>query len=361
VVPLSRRRIVEDSVNHDRWLVSYADFITLLFAFFVVMYSISQVNEGKYKVLSDTLTEAFTSSGKKAGESMAERTLDPIQIGELAKSNPPNIIAFNENIIREGDGVTEDADHKGAGDPITGLPEELEKISHRIDAAFGDLLDDNLITVRGNEEWLEVELQSSLLFASGDAQLSPAALELLADIADILREQQNPVRVEGFTDDIPINTAIFPSNWELSTARAAAVVQLFIEEGLSPGRFAAIGYGEHQPVADNSSPEGRAANRRVVLMISKTGELRPSLRELASVEQLLDQQPQKEVVAKPAGIEIRIPGVEPVLKADAESGDEADATKDEKTENALQGVKTIELEGGGLLFTRESEQEPQQR
>ncbi len=354
---MSRRRVVDESVNHERWLVSYADFITLLFAFFVVMYSISQVNEGKYKVLSETLTDTFNSVDFEVAESRVmelppERSLDPFQVGELAKSNPRNVIELNSNaIIDQGDNNEE----QGVVDVEGGLPKEFEQLNNRIENAFGDLLDEKLVTVRGNEEWLEVELKSSLLFGSGDARLSPAALELLGGIAAILQGQGNPVRVEGFTDNMPINTVLFPSNWELSTARASAVVQLFIEEGLDPARFAAIGYGEHQPISDNDTDEGRAKNRRVVLMISKTGELRPALRELATAEQLLEQRQNtpenSEQAANQTGIEIRIPGVSPEPAAPA-----ANENTDGNTGQALQGVRTIQLEDGGLLFTSEPEQ-----
>ncbi len=345
---MPRRRIIEEPVSHERWLVSYADFITLLFAFFVVMYSISQVNEGKYKVLSETLTDAFNKPQTMAGlfpEAASQRSLDPFQVGEIAKSNPRNFIELDASAIVEQAGEGQDVGEvHGQAD----LPKQFEQISSQIDAAFGDLVDDNLITVRGNEEWLEVELKSSLLFGSGDAQLSTPALELLSRIAEILQGQNNPIRVEGFTDNVPINTPLFPSNWELSTARASAVVKLFTEEGLVPSRFAAIGYGEHQPIADNGQAEGRSANRRVVLMISKTGELRPTLRELATVESLLEQR-LLETPSEQTGIEIIIPGVEPVAVPSIVGAPLSH-------EDALKGIQTIELEDGGLLFTSEPQE-----
>lgn len=262
---MGRRKHVEEHTNHERWLVSYADFITLLFAFFVVMYSISQVNESKYRVLSNTLEDAFN---------QPELAVDPIQIGEKARSNPTSLVALSVNAAKtkEGDGGPENA---------TGMPDEFKDVANKIAEAFGDLMSQGLVTMRGNEEWLEVEMKSSLLFDSGDAMLSNKALELLGQIATILREQKNAVRVEGFTDNKPIHTVRYPSNWELSSARAAAVVQLFVEEGIDASRLVAAGYGEAQPVAPNDTPENRTKNRRVVLMISKTGELRPQLKPVA--------------------------------------------------------------------------------
>ena len=261
---MGRRKHVEEHVNHERWLVSYADFITLLFAFFVVMYSISQVNESKYRVLSNTLEDAFN---------QPELAVRPIQIGEKAKSNPPNLIELNQNAIQEK--VEQGSDEKEGE-----MPDEFKQIANKIEQAFGDLMKQDLVTLRGNEEWLEVEMRSSLLFDSGDATLSPNALELLGKVSEILKEQKNAVRVEGFTDNKPIHTARYPGNWELSSARAAAVVELFIEQGLDASRLVAAGYGEFQPVAPNDTPENRTKNRRVVLMISKTGDLRPQLKQV---------------------------------------------------------------------------------
>lgn len=269
---MGRRKGHEEHTNHERWLVSYADFITLLFAFFVVMYSISQVNESKYRVLSNTLEDAFN---------QPELSLKPIQIGETAKSNPSNLIKLNgeaaSDKIAQAQSEQQKA-HEGE------LPDEFKQIANQIEKAFGDLMKQNLVSLRGNEEWLEVEMSSSLLFDSGDATLSSHALELLGKISEILKDQKNAVRVEGFTDDRPIHNVRYPSNWELSSARAAAVVQLFIEEGFDAARLVAAGYGEFQPVVPNDSPENRAKNRRVVLMISKTGALRPQLKELNAAD-----------------------------------------------------------------------------
>ncbi len=349
---MQRRRVLEEpTVNHERWLVSYADFITLLFAFFVVMYSISQVNEGKYKVLSNTLTEAFSTNPFKN----TPRTLDPFQVGDIVKSNPKNYVeleptAIVENETGDKEQPTEALEGNGPDSQNGGIPTELQQINNRLGENFSELIDEELISLRGNEEWLEVELKSSLLFSSGDARLSNSALELLGGIAEVLKGAASPVRVEGFTDDIPINTAQFPSNWELSTARASAVVQLFIEEGVEPERLAAIGYGEFQPVADNDTEEGRSANRRVVLMISKTGELRPDLRVATSPDELRQQAQERQ-----RGIEITIPGVNEVDNDAPEEGQPAsEELQSEVPKDPMQGIRTIELEDGGLLFTNES-------
>ena len=303
-----RRKVIEERVNHERWLISYADFITLLFAFFVVMYSISQVNESKYRVLSDTLTDAFNSHSASP-----ERNLKPIQIGEEARSNPIHLIKLEDPaLVSNEQRQTSDADEQEADFS----DDTFEEITHGINDVFADLVDTQLLNVRGNEEWLEIELSASLLFSSGDAQLSNDSLEVLSKITTLLKDNDKPIKVEGFTDNIPINNIRFPSNWELSAARAAAVVQLFIEEGIAPRRLAAIGYGEHQPIESNDTVEGRNRNRRIVLMLSKVDQLRP---ELSSQE-------------TPAAADIEAPPASP-----------------------LQGVEKVELQGGGLLFTNDPE------
>lgn len=277
---MPRHKLEEEHVNHERWLVSYADFITLLFAFFVVMYSISQVNESKYRVLSNTLTEAFNKPSFK---------LTPIQSEETHGSAPTSAVQLEALAVmeRDGQGETDDAERQRDGADAAelaqadALPQQLRQISDQVANAFGDLMRKQLVTLRGNEQWLEVSLSSSMLFGSGDATLSGKAEPILSKLAEILREQPNAIRVEGFTDNIPIATSRYPSNWELSAARAVSVVQFLTTQGLQPMRLMAVGYGEFHPVADNLSESGRARNRRVVLMISASGEVRPRLPRIA--------------------------------------------------------------------------------
>ncbi|PAU89146.1 flagellar motor protein MotD [Pseudomonas sp. WN033] len=238
-----RRRQHQEHENHERWLVSYADFITLLFAFFVVMYSISSVNEGKYKVLSDTLVGAFN---------QPQRSIEPIQIGEEI---PRGLQRSDTQGISGGD-----ADN---------LVDPLVDITTAMQQAFGDLIRAGDLEVRGNELWIEIELNSSLLFPSGDALPTDEAFGLVERIAEILAPYENPIHVEGFTDNQPIRSRLYPTNWELSAARAASVVRMLGNGGVNPERMAAVGYGEFKPVADNGTAAGRRANRRVVLLVSR--------------------------------------------------------------------------------------------
>jgi chemotaxis protein MotB len=262
---MARRRYREEEhQNHERWLVSYADFITLLFAFFVVMYSISQVNESKYRVFSNTLTDVF-----------AKPALDtnPIEVGETARTNPSAMIEVQVDPVKAPSPQQTEEENAAQRKQA----DNLQKLSDKIRSALGDLIDKDLVTVKGNETWLEITLRSSLLFKSGDASISEDAFAMLAQIAAILREQDNPVRVEGFTDDVPIHNARFNSNWELSSARAAAVVQVMLAKGMNPENLVAAGFGQYQAIAPNTTEEGRAKNRRVVLMVANGGTLRPQL------------------------------------------------------------------------------------
>lgn len=253
---MARRRHQEEHENHERWLVSYADFITLLFAFFVVMYSISSINEGKYRILSDSLEGVFN---------QPDRSIKPIPVGEeRPRTTEPDIST-----------VTESARSETAPDP-------LQDIAKGMRAAFGEMIMKDQMTVRGNELWIEIELNSSLLFTSGDALPTDIAFSIIEKIAKILAPYENPIHIEGFTDNLPINTPQFPSNWELSTARASSIVRMLAMDGVNPGRLAAVGYGEFQPIADNALAEGRARNRRVVLVVSRNLEVRRSVSGVGS-------------------------------------------------------------------------------
>lgn len=253
---MARRRMHEEHENHERWLVSYADFITLLFAFFVVMYSISSVNEGKYKVLSQALIGVFNEP---------DHSSKPIPIGD----EKPLTTKPSEQVVDDSE-QTQAAVGAATIDP-------LKAIAQSVQEAFGDLIKSDQLTVRGNEQWIEIELNSSLLFTSGDAVPSNQAFDIIAKVGQILGRFDNPVHVEGFTDNQPIRSSVYQSNWELSSARASSIVRMLAMDGVSPGRMAAVGYAEFQPVADNATTEGRARNRRVVLVISRNLEVRRSL------------------------------------------------------------------------------------
>lgn len=239
-----RRHREEEHGSSERWMVSYADFITLLFAFFVVMYSISSVNEGKYKILTESLVGVFSQTPK---------TMEPIQLG----NEVPRVLE-----------APQDAQHSPSAESAH-IQDPLESIAETMQQAFGELISIGDLRVHANELWIEIELSSGLLFPSGDALPLDSAFELVDRIADILAPYDNPIHVEGFTDNIPIRSQLYPTNWELSAARAASVVRMLNGGGIDASRLAAVGYGEHRPIADNTTAEGRRANRRVVLLVSR--------------------------------------------------------------------------------------------
>ena len=297
---MARKKRQEEHENHERWLVSYADFITLLFAFFVVMYSVSSVNEGKYRVLSDSIVAAFRDPA---------RSLDPIQVGELMRTPVPvqDSMQREKLLIQPIDLPFKPIRRTEPESPDAGeLDQASKELADSIEQAMADLVDDGLIQVRRDKRWIEVEIKTSILFPSGSAGLAPGAEPVLSRLAEKLRPLDNIIHVEGFTDNVPIRTSAFPSNWELSAARAASVVHLFTRMGVDPRRMAAIGYGEYRPVADNATPEGRARNRRVVLVIMSGADARvqagrdhlQSLRE--GRFQPPDEAPPKAAVASPA-------------------------------------------------------------
>jgi len=254
---MARRQKHEEHENHERWLVSYADFITLLFAFFVVMYSISQVNEGKYRVLSDSLVNAFKNAPTATTPIAPALRIDASTKGG---SSTAQALALKQTIfVRKPDPAFE-ARQKQQTEKMKGVAMDILK-------AMEPLVKEGQVRVSQSVHGIAIEINASVLFASGQAFLEPGSVKALRAVGRVLAQVPNDVQVEGFTDNTPINTAAFPSNWELSTARASSVVRLLAESGAPPERLVAVGYGEFRPVDTNSTPEGRARNRRVTIMI----------------------------------------------------------------------------------------------
>jgi chemotaxis protein MotB len=313
-----KRRHEEEHENHERWAIPYGDLLTLLLAFFVVMYSISSVNEGKYRVLSDSLYAAFR------GE---PRTLEPIEVGHkrvgsgadirvsivqqavlkgqpramlapvpIAISTPtPNSTAPYRAVPPQGSisgadsatGQTHPEDTQAAAQGLTAAQARalaqaqaaaatLNKVADDVVKAMSGLVKKNLVIVRRKQSWVEVEIRTDILFPSGSAQLAPPAVGIIRRLAAVLVPFHNPIRVEGFTDDVPIRTVLFYSNWELSAARAASVVHVLSDRGIARERLAVVGFGQEHPVASNATAQGRNANRRVTVVILSTAAGSPS-------------------------------------------------------------------------------------
>ncbi len=247
-----KRREVQDAEHNDRWMVSYADFITLLFAFFVVMYSISSVNKGKYDVFSESLDQALFHNEK------VEKVAEPIQVGTIpTRIQPielPNLITVSEE------------DHQ-LSEEIKEEKRRLNDVSEEFQRALQPFVESQLVGIKKHDFWVELEMNSELLFASGKAELSSKAIPVLQKVAEVVRSVPNVINVEGYTDDVPISTGIYPSNWDLSSARATSVVKELVKNNIPSTRLSSVGYGEFHPIADNTHEEGRFKNRRVVLVL----------------------------------------------------------------------------------------------
>ena len=278
-----RRKKHEEHGNHEAWAIPYGDLMTLLLAFFVVMYAISSVNAGKYRVLSDSLFAAFRG---------APRSMQPIQVGEKQVGTGADM---NTTVVQQAmlDGKAQShlapvpvavgmAKTGGSNSPIAGtLPPQaaaaaaaLSRVADEVARAMDQLVKKDMVTVRRSDFWIEVEMRTDILFPSGSARLADHAVDIIERLGGVLAPFPNPIRVEGHTDNKPIKTAVFSSNWELSAARAGSVVRVLSTHGVAPDRLAVIGYGEQRPMKANDTPDGRNANRRVVVVILSTELMR---------------------------------------------------------------------------------------
>jgi len=241
-----RPPVASRTVSDERWLVSYADFVTLLFAFFVMMYAITRSNEAELTELTRTLTATFE---------LRPRALDPLQQGDPLLSAAPELISLDERAQRVDDA------------PGNHDVRAAEPVQERFDGVLGP----EAPTVAANADWLEISLSTELLFEAGSASLSSEAAGMLAEVADYLNSTSGPVTIEGFTDIVP-SRGRFGSNWELSAARAASVARALTERGVDRRRLAAVGYGDNHPLATNATAEGRARNRRVNVVVARSAD-----------------------------------------------------------------------------------------
>jgi chemotaxis protein MotB len=241
---MARRPKRPEHDNHERWMVSYADFITLLFAFFVVMYGISSVNEGKYKVFGAAINKAF---GTKSSATEGGST-------RLSEEE----IYFKSLVDRRNARLAEKQRKQN---------ERMQNLAKTLNEAMESFVKNGQMNVSQTGRGVELEINASALFNQGEADIQPVAKKTLADAAKVLVENEYAIEVEGHTDNLPISTAKFPSNWELSSARASSVVRLFIDQGIIAKRLRAVGSADNHPVIANDTAEGRARNRRVTITV----------------------------------------------------------------------------------------------
>lgn len=304
-----RRRIdtTTTKTGNERWLVSYSDLVTLLFAFFVVMYSVSHVNSEKYRALSSTLKQTF--HGEVPVDAELKTQLDRIAAGQ-----------------------------DGPAPTAQNTPSDPQALAELLQSRLAGNLAAADMSISASEDWVEIDLNANLLFASGSAQPSEKAQQIFADAANTLAALPNAVEVAGHTDSRPIETPQFASNWELSAARASAAVRLLAQGGVQPERLAAVGFGEFRPVADNSTSDGRAQNRRVVVKVARyTGP-----------------------VAAPVTLETVAPSP---ANAEAETAEQTptpataeDSSNPEQNSEPVQDIAPVRLNNGNLLFSSDPEE-----
>lgn len=245
----------EEKENEERWLLTYADLITLLMAFFMIMYALSRVDKEKFKAIAQSLASVFPVSNATFVPLPGvggQRGTEPVSILRKPPESPP-------------------ATPPGRPAEKTAMEKLADQFQQLVEAE--GLAGSVTVSPSPSGRKLMVRLSESLLFEPGKAELAPQALGLIDKIATLITAADKPVRVEGHTDNVPISTAQFHSNWELSTARASSVIRYMIDKfHFSPELLSASGYGEYRPVAPNDTPEDRAKNRRVEFVITDKDE-----------------------------------------------------------------------------------------
>lgn len=230
--------------RHERWMVSYADFITLLFAFFVVMYGVSSINEGKYRQASGSISRAFLHDGEEKADEQAGQSPEHITMENLTRRKIARELQTRKK-----------------------LQEKLQEVEQGLNTAMAPLIQTGKVKVIRTDKGITVEINANALFDSGSAVIWADAKRTLWGVADQLEQQPFRITVEGHTDDQPINTREFSSNWDLSALRATAVVHLFRDRGIDEPRLTVIGYAATRPINPNDTEENRIRNRRVALLI----------------------------------------------------------------------------------------------
>lgn len=263
-----RRRLQEEHVDSEKWAIPYADLLTLLLAFFVVMYSLSSVNEGKFRVLAESMRQAFHGTGQVIGET---KVMHPHQAKLPNEAHATGAMPISRIPVPVPSRDEPPPGHEGAASkPTPGTDVQmasLKPIAGKVAKALKPWVDSNQVVIRETKQWVEIEIRTDVLFPSGVARLAEPARSVLDNVAAVLAQFPNPIRVEGYTDNRPISTGKFPSNWELSAARAGSVARLFREHGVDPARMGIFGWGDTHPVASNATPEGRNRNRRIAIVV----------------------------------------------------------------------------------------------
>jgi chemotaxis protein MotB len=317
---MNRYRARRHKVEHDdvhRWLVSYADYMTLLFALFVVLYAMAMVNEEPFETVTESIGRVFQANKNETKNKGHGEDILPVNSSKTNKRLYGNGIQDDAGPeLTDGEPVLSNVSDSDVGTNLTSLEDKLH-------TALYDIIESGYAQLQVDGDWLEIELNSALLFPSGSSSPTNNANAILDVINEILANVTNFIRVRGYTDNQPINNEIFASNWELSVYRATAILKIMEELGIDSARMAIEGYGEYAPTADNSTRLGRAQNRRVVIAISKYGIDQGNLLNTPTIS-VKDVEAIKEVV---------------------DSSEEANR------------IRIIRLENGGIRITTRSDEE----
>lgn len=247
-------RHAEEHVNHERWLLSYSDFITLLFAFFVVLFATTYHDNQAIRKLSHAIQEGFQTLGVFSRNEVGDARQDATSISDLDTER-----SLVDHKVRSPLSVS------------SGSALNMLKLKKQLESVMGKELAQHEMVLESTPEGFIISLKELGFFNSGQAQLLPGAEEKIVRIARVLSRADIEIRVEGHSDNQPIHTAQFQSNWELSAARAMSVLRLFVSQGgFDPTRISASGFGQYRPIGDNSTPAGRRMNRRVDLVVVQT-------------------------------------------------------------------------------------------
>ena len=289
------QREADRAMHHstDRWMVSYADFVTLLFAFFVVMYAMSSVNEGRYRVLSGALSTAFSTgdgtagngqTGKPGGPAVAPS--DATQVLPPLPPLPPLPKVESKAVAVAPSSVAQPIDAPLPVDPVDLLEraelaqtaarvQHMTELATKVDEHLQALVRNGQVQVTRGARGIAIEINAAVLFDPARAELKAASFDSLRTLADVLQGFVEPLQIEGHSDDVPIATREYRSNWELSAARAASVGRFLMDQGIAPARIGIAGYAEFRPLVANASAETRARNRRVTLLVLSADDRKP--------------------------------------------------------------------------------------
>ena len=265
---MNRLRKKRHNVEHDnvhRWLVSYADYMTLLFALFVVLYAMAMVNEKPFETITESVGRVFQADESKPKNRGHGDDILNVNTSKTNKRLYGNgLLDEARPKLLEGDQTLSNISDTQVGSNLTSLEDELH-------VALYEMIESGFAQLQIDGDWLEIELNSALLFPSGSSSATNSATSILSIIYNVIGDVSNFVRVRGYTDNQVIKTEIFSSNWELSVFRATAILHELESLGVNPARMAIEGYGQYYPTADNTTAQGRAKNRKVVIAISKYG------------------------------------------------------------------------------------------